>query len=120
MNLRRHDIEAISISGTILEMQVDGKSGQFDLIQYSYRLGTCTAEQRERVEIIADGAGLFWPDLDEILPVDLLLKGSCMGMDRDVMDALVEKLREKQKVESPPSHKATVDKSKDKMEDKGT
>jgi hypothetical protein len=76
MKLKTHVIEKLCVGGSILEMRVDGQDCRVDLIDFSYRLGTCTDEQRKNVRVVADGAGLYWPDIDEVLPVDMLADGT--------------------------------------------
>lgn len=43
-------------------------------VSWSQRLAGATAEQRLNVQIIADGRGLHWPDVDEDIDVASLLK----------------------------------------------
>ena len=40
------------------------------------RLLNATAEQRARFELLGDGAGIHWPDLDEDLSAEGLLRGT--------------------------------------------
>lgn len=39
------------------------------------RLDTATVAQRNHWELIADGIGIHWPDVDEDLSIDGLLRG---------------------------------------------
>jgi hypothetical protein len=44
-------------------------------LEWSWRLKDATAEQRTRWEIIGDGQGVHWPDVDEDISVDGMLRG---------------------------------------------
>ena len=45
-------------------------------LEWSWRLSEATPEQRARWEIIGDGQGVHWPDVDEDISVDGLLRGT--------------------------------------------
>jgi len=45
-------------------------------LEWSWRLSEATPEQRARWEIIGDGQGVHWPDVDEDIGVDGLLRGA--------------------------------------------
>lgn len=75
MKLNGHKIADVTVNGMMLGMQVDGVPLQVNLQELSYRLATCTDAQRKQVEVIVDGAGLYWPDVDEMLVVEALLAG---------------------------------------------
>jgi hypothetical protein len=53
---------------------VDGRTVSVPLHWFP-RLSRATASQLENFEILADGEGIHWPDLDEDLSVAGLLKG---------------------------------------------
>jgi len=42
---------------------------------WSWRLSDATSEQRQRFEIIGDGIGIHWPDIDEDISVEGMLFG---------------------------------------------
>jgi hypothetical protein len=44
-------------------------------LEWSWRLKDATAEQRAHWEIIGDGQGVHWPDVDEDISVDGMLRG---------------------------------------------
>jgi hypothetical protein len=54
---------------------VDGRTVSVPLA-WSWRLSEATPEQRARFEIIGDGQGVHWPDIDE----DLSAQGMLTGM----------------------------------------
>ncbi len=45
-------------------------------IAWSWRLSEATTEQRLNFEIIGDGLGIHWPDIDEDISVEGMLYGS--------------------------------------------
>ena len=54
---------------------VDGRTITIPLIWFP-RLASATAEQLRKYEILGDGEGIHWPDIDEDLSVDGLLRGT--------------------------------------------
>ena len=53
---------------------VDGRTISVPLV-WSWRLSDATPEQRQRFEIIGDGEGIHWPDVDEDISVQGMLSG---------------------------------------------
>ena len=53
---------------------VDGRVVSVPLA-WSWRLSDATPEQRQRFEIIGDGIGVHWPDVDEDISVEGMLFG---------------------------------------------
>jgi hypothetical protein len=70
---RAHEVRNLSVSGTLLHIEVDGRSYEIDLAEHSHRLARATQRQRERVEVSPSGYGLHWPEVDEDLSVDGLI-----------------------------------------------
>jgi hypothetical protein len=54
---------------------VDGRTISVP-IAWSWRLSEATPEQRLNFEIIGDGIGIHWPDIDEDISVEGMLYGS--------------------------------------------
>ena len=54
---------------------VDGRSVSVPLA-WSWRLSDATAAQRDRWELIGDGIGAHWPDIDEDISVEGMLHGT--------------------------------------------
>ena len=54
---------------------VDGRTISVPLA-WSWRLSDATPEQRSRYEIIGDGTGIRWPDIDEDISVRGMLEGT--------------------------------------------
>ena len=44
-------------------------------LAWSWRLSDATPEQRQNYEIIGDGLGVHWPDIDEDISVEGMLNG---------------------------------------------
>lgn len=52
----------------------DGRSVSVPLV-WSWRLADATPEQRENYEIIGNGEGVHWPDIDEDISAEGMLYG---------------------------------------------
>jgi len=59
---------------TITAYLVDGRTISVPLA-WSWRLSEATPEQREHYEIIGDGQGIHWPDIDEDISAEGMLYG---------------------------------------------
>lgn len=59
---------------TIIADLVDGRRISVPLA-WSWRLSEATLEQRARCEIIGDGQGVHWPDIDEDISAQGMLTG---------------------------------------------
>jgi hypothetical protein len=53
---------------------VDGRVVSVPLV-WSWRLSEATSAQRDNYEIIGDGQGVHWPDVDEDLSVEGMFNG---------------------------------------------
>ena len=58
----------------IIAHLTDGRTISVPLA-WSWRLSEASAKQRARWEIIADGHGIHWPDVDEDISLDGMLRG---------------------------------------------
>ena len=66
---------AVEISNDVITAHLtDGRTISVPLA-WSYRLADATAEQRAHYEIIGDGTGIHWPDVDEDISVRGMLDG---------------------------------------------
>lgn len=54
---------------------VDGRTISVPLV-WSWRLSEATQEQRQHWEILGDGQGVHWPDIDEDISVEGMLHGA--------------------------------------------
>jgi hypothetical protein len=59
----------------ITAVLVDGRTISVPLA-WSWRLSEATPAQRQRFEIIGDGIGIHWPDIDEDISIEGMLWGS--------------------------------------------
>ena len=59
----------------IIAYLVDGRTVSVPLI-WSWRLSEATEKQRQNFEIIGDGQGVHWPDIDEDISIEGMLYGS--------------------------------------------
>jgi Protein of unknown function (DUF2442) len=68
-------IESVTITDdTISAHLVDGRTISVPLA-WSWRLSEATPEQRSRFEILGNGLGIRWPEVDEDISVDGMLHG---------------------------------------------
>ena len=86
MRLWRHGMTTLVIERNVFAVAVsfsedavsifldDGRTISIPLAWYP-RLLSGTPEERERFELIGDGEGIHWPDLDEDICVDGVLAG---------------------------------------------
>ena len=61
-------------SDTIIAYLVDGRVISVPLV-WSWRLSEATSAQRAHFELIGDGQGVHWPDVDEDISVEGMLHG---------------------------------------------
>ena len=61
---------------------VDGRTISVPLA-WSWRLSEATPDQRNNFEIIGDGQGVHWPDIDEDISVEGMLCGSPARRPKD-------------------------------------
>jgi len=59
----------------IIGILVDGRTISVPLV-WSWRLSEATPEQRQNFEILGNGEGIHWPDIDEDISVLGMLTGS--------------------------------------------
>lgn len=59
---------------TITAYLTDGRTISVPLV-WSWRLSEATPEQRANYEIIGDGEGVHWPDIDEDISAEGMLHG---------------------------------------------
>ncbi|MCR4290290.1 MAG: DUF2442 domain-containing protein [Candidatus Scalindua sp.] len=52
--------------------------------------------ERKNYELLGDGEGIHWPDLDEDISVEGILAGRCSGESQNSLDKWL-KIRDKQK-----------------------
>ena len=59
----------------VIAFLVDGRTISVPLA-WSWRLSEATPEQRQNFEIIGEGTGVHWPDIDEDISVQGMLHGT--------------------------------------------
>jgi Protein of unknown function (DUF2442) len=68
-------VKAVSVTDDRITFElVDGRTVSVPLA-WSWRLSDATPEQRAHYEIIGDGQGVHWPDIDEDLSAQGMLTG---------------------------------------------
>ncbi len=68
-------VKQVSVTDDFITFSlVDGRVVSVPLA-WSWRLSEATRAQRENFEIIGDGYGVHWPDVDEDLSVEGMLHG---------------------------------------------
>jgi hypothetical protein len=70
---KAHDVRDVSLSGTLLQLIVDGTRHETDLAEHSSRIANASPEERAHFEVSPTGYGIHWPDIDEDLSIDGLL-----------------------------------------------
>ncbi len=68
-------VKEVSVTEELITFSlVDGRVVAVPLV-WSWRLSEATRAQRNKFEIIGDGYGVHWPDIDEDLSVEGMLHG---------------------------------------------
>ena len=75
-NLNEARIKGVEITDEeIVAHLIDGRIISVPLA-WSWRLSEATAEERAHYEIIGDGQGIHWPDIDEDISAEGMLYGT--------------------------------------------
>ena len=68
-------VKQVSVTNDLITFHlIDGRVISVPLA-WSWRLSDATPEQRNKYEIIGDGQGVHWPDVDEDLSVEGMFHG---------------------------------------------
>jgi hypothetical protein len=68
-------VKSVTVSDDLITFHlVDGRVISVPLV-WSWRLTDATPDQRNNYEIIGDGQGVHWPDVDEDLSVEGMFNG---------------------------------------------
>jgi hypothetical protein len=73
---RHHEVESIRFEKHHLLLRVDGKDHRIDLRQYSKKLTAVDERTKTNFEISPSVYGIHWPDLDEDLSIDGMIKAA--------------------------------------------
>ena len=71
-----HDIQRIAFEGQMMVLEVDGHAYRLAVAEASPRLASATEAQRNFFRISASGYGIHWPEIDEDLSVDGLIRAA--------------------------------------------
>jgi hypothetical protein len=75
-NLNEARIKGVEITDEeIIAHLIDGRTISVPLA-WSWRLSEATPEQRAHYELIGDGLGIHWPDIDEDISAEGMLYGT--------------------------------------------
>lgn len=69
-----HDVKNIRFEKHDLLLQVDGKNYRIDLRRVSKKLAAADERTKMHFEISPSGYGIHWPELDEDLSIDAMIK----------------------------------------------
>jgi hypothetical protein len=69
-----HDVRNVRFEKHHLLLRVDGKDFRIDLRQYSKKLAAADERAKMAFEISPSGYGIHWPDLDEDLSIDGMIR----------------------------------------------
>ena len=76
----------------------DGRNISVPLVWYP-RLLNGNKEELENYELIGDGEGIHWPDLDEDISIEGILAGRRSGESQSSIDKWLKKRAQKKKIE---------------------
>src|SRR6266540_2233098 len=74
-----HDIQKLAFEGQMMVLEVDGRSYRLAVAEASPRLASASDAQRNLFRISPSGYGIHWPELDEDLSVDGLIRAASSG-----------------------------------------
>jgi hypothetical protein len=74
MNTKLHDVESLEFVGPSLILRVDGQTYRIALAEASARLAHATEPARRFYRVSPSGYGIHWPEIDEDLTVDGLIR----------------------------------------------
>ena len=71
-----HQIEGIEFDGPVMTLHVDGASYRIELLGVSPALAHASESVRRSFKVSPAGYGIHWPELDEDLSIDGLIKAA--------------------------------------------
>ena len=69
-----HDVRNVRFERHYLLLKVDGKDFRIDLRQYSKKFVAANERTKMNFEVSPSGYGIHWPDLDEDLSIDGMIR----------------------------------------------
>lgn len=77
-----HEVESIEFHGEIMTLRTDGKVYQLNITGISPRLAKASSSARNHYQVSPSGFGIHWPQADEDLTVDGLIRASQGSYER--------------------------------------
>ena len=71
-----HDIQRVAFEGQTMILEVDGRGYRLAVSAASPRLASASEAQRNFFRVSPSGFGIHWPELDEDLSVDGLIRAA--------------------------------------------
>ena len=71
-----HDVTNVRFENRYLLLKVDGREYRIDLRQHSKKLAAADQRIRANFEQSSSGYGIHWPELDEDLSIDGMIKST--------------------------------------------
>lgn len=71
---KRHNVQKIDFDGRLMTLSVDDQSYRLDVSLVSKRLATASDAARTLYHVSPSGYGIHWPEVDEDLTVDGLVR----------------------------------------------
>ena len=71
-----HHVQNVRFSGTIMDLKCDGTEYIPNVASLSQRLAAATDKQRANFRVLPSGYDIHWPEVDEDLSVDGLIRAA--------------------------------------------
>jgi hypothetical protein len=71
---KHHDVVNVRFEKSYLLLRVDGRDYRIDLRQHSKKLALADERTKMNFEVSPSGYGIHWPELDEDLSIDGMIK----------------------------------------------
>ena len=91
MNTKFHNVESVGFEGDSLVLRVDDQEFRVRVNTVSERLTQASAAVRRNYRISPSGYGIHWPELDEDLSVDGLIRVASGSRPVELHNAYVMK-----------------------------
>ena len=69
-----HNVKNVRFEDQFLLLKVDGREYRIDLGRHSKKLATADQRTKANFELSPSGYGIHWPELDEDLSIDGMIK----------------------------------------------
>ena len=73
---RFHEVQSVAFDDNVMVLQVDGEKHRVSLARLSPRLAQASASAREDYQVSPSGYGIHWPQVDEDLTIDGIIRAS--------------------------------------------